>query len=81
VKIKSIGLRSDYKLSRLIKSLNSIIDIIVTTPDTLVKLRNLQYLYFSEINHIVFDESDTLFSKGFNEKVINDIVTPLQVIF
>jgi superfamily II DNA/RNA helicase len=78
-KIKSVSLRSDYKLSRLVKSLKEKNDVVVTTPDTLIKLREKQFIFFSDIHYIVFDEADALFSKGFKDKVIKELMEPLQV--
>ena len=41
------------------------VDLLVCTPGIFLKLRDQKQLFSSDVSRVVFDEADTLFSKGF----------------
>ena len=44
------------------------VDVLVATPGVLLKMRAEGKLFTSDVRRVVFDEADTLFSKGFYEE-------------
>jgi len=80
-KLLSVGLRSDYKMKRLKKSLQQPIDVLVTTPGIFVKLHEglkTPSVYFSSIKYVIVDEADSLLAKGFEEEVASKILQPCK---
>ncbi|KYR00817.1 ATP-dependent RNA helicase [Tieghemostelium lacteum] len=55
------------------------IDVLISTPGTLIKLIEEEEIFFSKLQHLVIDEADSMFTvgKGFDEE-IKQIVKPLE---
>lgn len=45
------------------------VDLLVTTPGLLLKMREEKQLFTADVRRVVFDEADTLFGKGFLESM------------
>ena len=68
------------------------VDIVVSTPQTLIELHSdpklvshkledssqQRLIYFSDVKYMVLDEADTLLGKGFREEVMNGVVLPVK---
>ena len=46
------------------------VDLVVATPDGLLKLRRRDKVLLSDISHLVLDEADTLMDKSFKESTL-----------
>ena len=65
-------------MKRLQTSLEKPNDIVVTTPGILSKLKEKNYIFYSGLQYLVIDESDTLLKKGFEEDTTENILLPAK---
>ncbi|XP_048585923.1 DEAD-box ATP-dependent RNA helicase 39 isoform X1 [Nematostella vectensis] len=64
-RFRSVGLIGGRKQKWMRDDLESPVDLLVATPGTLLKYRQKDRLFFSDLTHLVIDEADTMFDASF----------------
>lgn len=77
VKFRSVLLTRSTVRKDFLRRLNNPIDVIVTTPASLMRYLDSKTLSLSEATQLVIDEADTMFEKGF-EKEVKEIIKGFQ---
>ncbi|EDO32254.1 predicted protein, partial [Nematostella vectensis] len=84
-RFRSVGLIGGRKQKWMRDDLESPVDLLVATPGTLLKYRQKDRLFFSDLTHLVIDEADTMFDASFKSltmEILHTInVSQLQLIY
>lgn len=64
---RSLGLIGQRQKKWKREYLKGLVDVVVATPDIIVKYHQRGHINFSDLKYLVFDEADTLFDENFRE--------------
>ncbi|KAJ3267838.1 hypothetical protein HK104_005595, partial [Borealophlyctis nickersoniae] len=68
-RIRVLGLHARTEMKRIKASLESPVDLLITTPGALLKFIDMNLIGLSETRHIAIDEADTMFDEGFGQEL------------
>ncbi|KAK3745678.1 hypothetical protein QZH41_019006, partial [Actinostola sp. cb2023] len=74
-KFRSVGVIGGRKQKWIREDLKNPVDLIVTTPGTLLKYRQKDRLFFTDLTHLVIDEADTMFDSSFKKLTLEILHT------
>lgn len=76
IKLSSCSITGGEDYGKQRKALNRPVDVVVATPGRLIKHWKEQNVLFSNLQHVVLDEMDTMLEQGFAEQ-LRELLYPL----
>jgi superfamily II DNA/RNA helicase len=76
IKLSSCSITGGEDYGKQRKALNRSVDVVVATPGRLIKHWKEQNVLFSNLQHVVLDEMDTMLEQGFAEQ-LRELLYPL----
>ncbi|XP_003391758.1 PREDICTED: DEAD-box ATP-dependent RNA helicase 39-like, partial [Amphimedon queenslandica] len=71
VKIRIVAAIGGKKKRFIKEALTKPVDVLIATPDSLLKLKQQDRISFSDVSHLVLDEADSLFDQSFEDTTFN----------
>lgn len=77
-KFRAVGLIGGVKRKFVRDALQMPVDVVIATPDSLLRYRREERILLTDLRHLVIDEADTLFDESF-ESAITSILKDVKI--